>query len=128
VAARAANTPALLVTDAWVRVTPGADVAAAYFTLRNPSASAVVVTGVRSSAAGHAMIHESRVQNGVSSMRAHEPLTLAPGASVRLSPGGLHVMLGRLAHPLAVGERVPLELLLAGGGTVALSATVRPLT
>ena len=126
--ARAAGTPALTVQDAWVRVTPGADVAAAYLTLHNPGSSAVVVIGVRSSVAGHAMIHETRVGNGLSSMRPHEPLTLAPGATVQLAPGGLHVMLGMLAHPLAVGERVPLELLLEGGGTVAVSALVRPLT
>jgi copper(I)-binding protein len=60
-------------------------------------------------------------------MRPLEPLTIAPGASVRLEPGGLHVMLEALAHPLAVGEQVPLTLLIADGGSVAVSARVRPL-
>jgi periplasmic copper chaperone A len=127
-AARAAGTPTLRVDDAWVRATPGVDVAAVYLTLHNTGAEAVVITGVRSSVAGHAMIHETAVHDGVSTMRPHEPLTLAPGATVRFAPGGLHIMLSALAHPLATGERVPLELLLAGGGTLALEAPVRPLT
>jgi len=124
----AAPAGALTVADAWVRAIPGAAVAAAYMTLHNGSARTVRVIGVRSALAGHAMIHETRLENGISTMRAHEPLVIAPGASVRLEPGGLHVMLHDLGHPLAVEEQVPLELLLEGGGRVEVSARVRPLS
>ena len=123
-----APTGTLTVTDAWVRAIPGAAVAAAYMRLHNGGTRPVRVTGVRSALAGHAMIHETRLENGVSTMRPHEPLVIAPGASVELRPGGLHVMLHDLAHPLAVEEQVPLELLLEGGGRVAVSARVRPLS
>ena len=51
----------LVAQNAWVRATPGADMAAAYMTLRNVSSNAVTVTGVESPIAGHAMIHESSV-------------------------------------------------------------------
>jgi len=124
-----ADAPAgtLTVADAWVRAIPGAAVAAAYMTLHNGGPRAVRVIGVRSALAGHAMIHETRLENGVSTMRAHEPLVIAAGATVELRPGGLHVMLHDLAHPLAVDEQVPLELLLEGGGRLAVSARVRPL-
>ncbi len=124
----AAPAGTLSVADAWVRAVPGAAVAAAYMTLHNGGTEPVRVIGVRSALAGHAMIHETRLENGVSTMRAHEPLTIAAGASVELKPGGLHVMLHDLAHPPAVGEQVPLELLLEGGGRVAVSARVRPLS
>jgi periplasmic copper chaperone A len=123
-----APTGTLTVTDAWVRAIPGAAVAAAYMRLHNGGTRPVRVTGVRSTLAGHAMIHETRLENGVSTMRPHEPLVVAPGATVELRPGGLHVMLHDLAHPLAVEEQVPLELLLEGGGRVAVSARVRPLS
>ena len=118
----------LTVRDAWVRAVPGAQVAAVYMTLHNGGPGAVRITGVHSALAGHAMIQESQLVGGVSTMRAHEPLAIAAGASVELRPGGLHVMLEDLRHPLAVGEQVPLELLLAGGGRVALSARVRALS
>jgi copper(I)-binding protein len=122
----AAPAGALTVTGAWVRAIPGSAVAAAYMTLHNGGKQPVRVTGARSALAGHAMIHETRLENGVSTMRPHEPLEIAPGASVELKPGGLHVMLHDLAHPLAVDEQVPLELLLDGGGRVELTARVRP--
>src|SRR5579864_1526551 len=117
----------LTVTDAWVRATPGAEVAAAYMTLHNGGARPLRIVAVRSSAAGHAMIHETRLENGQSVMRPREPLDIPAGASVTLAPQGLHVMLTSLVRPLAVGEQVPLELLLEGGARVAVSARVRPL-
>lgn len=126
-AVASAQPPALVVRDAWIRAIPGAAVAAAYMTLYNAGSRPVTVTGVRSKLAADAMIHVSRVEHGESTMRPAGSLTIAPGASLQLAPGGIHVMLMQLAHPLAVGEQVPLELLLAGGGSVAASARVRPL-
>jgi periplasmic copper chaperone A len=126
---RAAAPPqtALVAQNAWVRTTPGADVAAAYLTLRNVSTSAVTVTGVESPSAAHAMIHETKVEGGQSKMRPHEQLVVAPGATLKLEPGGLHVMLHDLKQPLTVGQTVPLVFLLAGGGSVQVTAAVRPL-
>lgn len=123
----AANAQSLVVQDAWIRATPGVDIAAAYLTLRNTSATAVTVTGVQSPIAGHAMIHETKVEGGQSKMRPHEQLVLAPGATVKLEPGGLHVMLHDLQQPLTVGQQVPLVIVLAGGGTLQVTAVVRPL-
>ncbi len=124
----AAPAPPVTVTDAWVRVIPGASVAAAYMTLHNGGREPLKVIGVRSPLAKMAMIHETQLVNGVSSMRGHEPLTLPPGASVTLAPGGLHVMLHDLTRALAVGDEVPLELSLEGGARVAVKARVRPLS
>jgi copper(I)-binding protein len=118
----------LAVQDAWVRAIPGADIAAAYMTLRNAGPAAITVTGVQSPIAGHAMIHETKVEAGQSKMRAHEQLVVAPGATVKLQPGGLHVMLHDLKQPLTAGAKVPLVIELAGGGTVEAVATVRPLS
>ena len=49
-------------------------------------------------------------------------------ATVKLEPGGLHVMMHDLKRPLTVGEKVPLVIQLSGGGTVQATATVRPLS
>jgi copper(I)-binding protein len=123
----ASQTPPLEVRDAWIRATPGSDIAAAYLTLRNVSSNAVTVTGVQSAAAAHAMIHETSTQGGQSRMRAHAQLVIAPGQTIKLEPGGLHVMLHGLSQPLAVGQSVPLVLSFAGGNSLQVTAAVRPL-
>jgi copper(I)-binding protein len=123
-----AAAPALIVQDAWVRQVPGSDVAAAYLTLRNPTKQPISIVGVESPLASHAMIHETRTDSGQSRMRPHEQLVVPPGKTVKLEPGGLHVMLHGVTRPAAVGQSVALVLLLADGNKVQVAATVRPLT
>ena len=123
-----AQVPTLVVRDAWTRQTPGSDVAAVYLTLQNPTRQPVTVVGVESSAASHAMIHESTTEGGISKMRAHERLVVAPGETLKFEPGGLHVMLHGLTQPLVVGQNIPLTVQLADGTKVPTTAVVRPLT
>ena len=52
----------------------------------------------------------------------------AAGETVRFAPGGLHIMLHGLKRPLAVGDEVPVTLLIEGGGSVTALARVRPLS
>jgi periplasmic copper chaperone A len=120
--------PALSAQDAWIRATPGSDVAAAYLVLHNAGTHPVVVVGVSSPAASMAMIHETTLTNGMSSMRPHERLRVNPGETVRLAPGGLHIMLQGLNRTLAPEDEIALVLQLEGGGTLAVTARVRPLS
>jgi len=73
-------------------------------------------------------MHETVEANGQSRMRALTAVTLAPGAAIAFTPGGRHIMLHGLAHPLQVGERVPLVLLFSGGIKLHVVALVRPLS
>jgi copper(I)-binding protein len=117
----------LIVQNAWMRATPGSDTAAAYLVLRNTGVEPIIVIGVKSPVASHVMIHETTTKNGMSQMRMHEKLVIAPGQSVMLSPGGMHVMLSGLKKSLLIGQTVPLVLLLANGGTVQTAVIVKPL-
>ena len=123
-----AQAPVLIIKDAWVRQTPGSDVAAVYLNLRNTSARPVIVIGVRSPAASHATIHETAVVGGQSQMRMYEKLIIAPGQTTSFAPGGLHIMLSGLKQNMSVEKSVPLVLLLADGGQVSVAALVKPLT
>jgi copper(I)-binding protein len=125
--APAQSAPPLSATEAWVRVTPGSEVAAAYMTLHNASRQPVTIVGVESPIASMAMIHESKVESGVARMRPHEQLVIPPGQTVKLEPDGLHVMLHGVAKTLAPGASVPLVLRLADGTTLQIVALVRPL-
>jgi copper(I)-binding protein len=124
----AAQAPSLSAQDAWIRATPGVDVAAVYLTLHNGGTHPVTIVGVSSPAAGQAMIHETKLTKGTSSMRPHERLTVAPGATVHLEPDGLHIMLTMLTRTLAPDDEVALLLKLADGSTLTVRARVRPLS
>ena len=117
----------LIATEAWVRVTPGADVAAAYLTLRNVSKKTITVVAVDCPDASMAMIHETTVTGGISRMRPHEQLAIAPGQTVKLAPEGLHVMLHGIAKSVVPGASVPLVLRLSDGTSLQVVALVRPL-
>jgi hypothetical protein len=60
-------------------------------------------------------------------MRPRQRLRVGAGETLRLAPGGLHVMLQGLTRPLTPGEEVPLLLLLEGGASLAVTAHVRAL-
>jgi len=124
----AARSGGVSVENAWVPLPPpGAEVAAAYFTLRNDGHAPVVLVEVSSPLAADAMLHETTVVNGISRMRMLERLTIPPGRSVTLRPEGLHVMLHSVSKTLAPGDTVPLVLRFANGRTIRISARVRPI-
>ena len=123
-----AQAPALIVQEAWTRAVPGSDVAAVYLTLHNPTTKPITIVSVESSVASHVMIHETQTESGQSRMRPHEQLVVPPGQTIRLEPGGLHVMLHGLTQKVVVGQSVPLVLLLADGAKVQVAAPVRPLS
>ena len=119
----------LVVGGAWIRQPPpGSDVAAVYLSLQNAGTEAVKLTGVECPLAAMVMMHETTQANGQSRMRALSAVPLAPGAAIAFTPGGRHIMLHGLAHPLQVGERVPLVLLFADGIKLHVLALVRPLS
>ena len=119
----------LVVGGAWIRQPPpGSDVAAVYLSLQNAGTQAVKLTGVECPVAAMAMMHETVAAGGQSRMRALTAITLAPGAATAFTPGGRHIMLHGLAHPLQVGERVPLVLVFSGGIKLHVVALVRPLS
>ena len=123
-----AQTVTLVVQNAWIRKPPpGLESAAVYFTVKNPSQRAVFIVGVSSPAAAQAMIHETSTVDGQSRMRMRERVTVPGGASVAFEPEGLHVMLTGLRKTLEIGDKVPLTLMLEKGGSLEISATVRPL-
>lgn len=123
----AAQAGTLVVQNAWMRKAPGVDTAAVYMVLRNTGTQPVTVVGVQSPIASHVMMHETSEVDGQSRMRMLDKVVVAPGQSVTFAPGGKHVMLSGFNQSVAVGQRVPLVLMLADGEQVQTTAVVRPL-
>jgi len=120
------------VRSAWARDTaPGQSTAALYFTVSNPSEHAFRITAVKvpTETAGTTSMHRSAVTgNGEHDMATMAPVgsvRVAPHSEVRFRPGGLHVMIEQLRHPLKVGDRFPMTLERSNGATLRTEVTVR---
>ena len=117
----------LVISQAWSRATPGgAHVGAGYLTIKNNGASADKLIGGSSQVAADIEVHEMAMKNDVMVMRpVSGGLTIPPGQSVALAPGGYHLMLMNLKAPLKQGERVPVTLQFEKAGKVDVVLDVR---
>lgn len=112
---------------AWIREAPPASpVMAGYVAITNGGKGEVLIDDVESTQFGGGEIHEMREINGVMRMRPVLQLRVEPDQTVKLEPGGLHVMLFRPTAPLKAGDRATLEFVLSDGTRRAVEFEVRP--
>ncbi len=116
----------LTVVDAWVAEPPPVAVpAAGYVSLHNAGDSQEVVISLRGEGFERVELHRSEVRDGVASMTPVPSLKVAPGQTVKMGPGGLHVMLFGSARTLAAGDEVELVMITASGDELVVRAPVR---
>jgi copper(I)-binding protein len=113
------------VSGAWARATlPHQDEGVAYLTLQ--SAAGDTLTSVASPEAGMVMLHATTEKNGMSDMQDMDSLKLPAGQAVTLAPGGMHLMLMDLKHPLKAGDSLHLSLTFAKSGNEDVVVPVLP--
>lgn len=108
------------ISQPWARATPkGAASGAGYMTITNKGTAPDRVNCVSSDASAQCQIHTMTMEDGVMKMRPVEGgLEIKPGETVTLKPGGFHMMLVDLKHPLEQGETVKATLKFDHAGTV----------
>lgn len=112
------------VTQPWARATPGhGSTAAAYLTLTDHGAPDMLV-GLATPVAAMAMLHETKLENGVARMTMLDRIELAPHTPLTFRPGALHVMLTGLRQPLKQGDSFPLTLTFAHAAPVTVTVPV----
>ena len=102
----------LVITQAWSRATPGgAKIGGGYLTIENKGSAPDRLIGGSADVAGNVQVHEMAMNNGVMTMRALDKgLAIEPGKTVKLAPGGYHLMLHELKAPLKQGDKLPVTL------------------
>lgn len=117
----------LVISQAWSRATPnGAKIGAGYFTIENKGTTADKLIGVSGDISGKIEVHEMSMNNGVMKMRSVDGgLAIDPGKTVKLAPGGYHLMIMDLKNPLKQGDKVPLTLSFEKAGKVAVTLDVQ---
>jgi copper(I)-binding protein len=119
----------LVITQAWSRATPnGAKIGGGFLTIENKGSAADRLIGGSGDIAGKVEVHEMAVDNGVMKMRPLEKgLAIEPGKTVKLAPGGYHLMMFDLKGPLKQGDKVPVTLEFEKAGKVTISLDVQGL-
>ena len=116
----------LVITQAWSRATPGgAKIGGGYLTIENKGATADRLIGGSADIAGKIEVHEMTMKDGVMTMRPLDKgLSIEPGKTVKLAPGGYHLMMFDLKSPLKQGEKLPVTLDFEKAGKVKVSLDV----
>ncbi|MFC4352006.1 copper chaperone PCu(A)C [Fodinicurvata halophila] len=99
------------VSDPWARASVGTSrPGVAYMEIRNHGEAEAVLEGLETPVAAMPELHESVIADGQAQMRPVEQISIAPGETVTLAPGGLHVMLMKLQQPLEEGQAFEVTL------------------
>lgn len=102
---------------------PGQQLGAGYLKLTNKGADDRLVSAA-SPAAASVEIHSMTMDGDVMKMRQVEAINLPGGATVKLQPGGYHLMLMGLKAPLKAGDKIPLTLKFEKAGEVVVTVNV----
>jgi len=105
----------------WSRATlPGAKVAAGYLTVKNTGDTPDRLIAVSSDIAAKGEMHQMSVdaKTGVMTMRPANGIDIAPGETVKLEPGGYHLMFVDLKQPVEQGARFKGTLTFEKAGSV----------
>jgi copper(I)-binding protein len=116
----------IMITGAWSRpVASAGGVGVGYMKIDNKGGAGDVLTGGSTDVAERLELHETTIDDkGVAAMKKVDRLDIAPGKSVELKPGGLHIMLMGLKQPLKEGEKVKATLEFEKAGPVEVELTV----
>ena len=103
---------------------PGSRMGVAYMTIANNSGDTMIITAARSPQFERVEMHETLIEDGVSTMRELEDLTIEDGAVRRFETGGAHLMLIGPEPDTAPGSPVTIEIE-HNGGLLIVSATMQ---
>jgi copper(I)-binding protein len=106
---------------------PGAQVAGGYLTITNTGQTDDRLIAVSSERSSKAQIHEMAMDGNVMIMRElPEGLEIPAHESVKLAPGGYHLMLMDIAEPLKEGQVSKVTLNFEKSGPVEIEVIVGP--
>lgn len=124
----AAESGGVSVTDAWARPTIGEGrTTAAYMTITNGGNEDDALQSAHSPKAEAVELHKTTMTaDGVAQMReVKNGLPIAAGGTIKLAPGGIHLMVMGLDEALAEGGELPLTLEFAKSSPMNVMVPVR---
>ena len=116
----------LQISNAWIKNLPAAmKIRAGYMSIHNPTDNTVTLVSVSSERFAKVEFHESIAEEGIMRMEMLHHLTIAPGATVELAPGGKHLMMMKPSEATKPGETIKIKLKLDDGSEQELKMQVK---
>jgi copper(I)-binding protein len=127
--ARDAQKGPIKIAQPWTRATPGgAKVGGGFMTITNTGSTADRLVSIKTDISGVAEMHEMKMVDGVMKMRAlGAGITIEPGKTVELKPGGYHIMFVDLKTPIVKAKPVKATLVFEKAGEVQVEFAVAPI-
>ena len=115
----------IVIKDQWIR--PGAEKMATslYFTLENNGSEADTLYAVETDIAKMVQIHETYSNGDVMGMREIGKILIEAGSSVKLEPGGMHIMVMRLKKDIKNGDEIEFKLHFRNAGIIKITAKAK---
>jgi len=112
------------VENAWARASTGPN-AALFMTLVNTSATPNALVQAQAEGCQHTELHNHIETQGIFRMVEVKTIEVPSTDKKELKPGGYHVMLMKLHHPLQKGDTVPLKLTFQDNQTLSVQVPVK---
>lgn len=124
------TTESLVIDHPYALETPATAMSGAgYMTITNSGSEPDRLLAVRADFPRVTLHGTETDAEGVTRMVPVEGITIAPGETVTLAPGGMHVMfMGLDGDPFEEGERIPATLLFERAGEIAVEFWIEPRT
>jgi copper(I)-binding protein len=115
----------IVIKDQWMR--PGAEqmATALYFTLENNGSEADTLYAVETDIAKMVQIHETYSSGDVMGMREIGNIIIEAESSVKLEPGGMHIMVMRLKKDINNGDEIEFKLHFRKAGEISITAIAK---
>ncbi len=116
---------ALVIGHPWSRPAPhGMSMGAAYLSITNHGTSEEQLIGASTPVAASVQIHRTTIVDGIARMRPMTEVVIPAGATVKIEPGGIHLMLVDLKAELEAGKRAPLTLEFRHAGKITVQLAI----
>ena len=103
----------------------GATVAGGYLTITNAGAEADRLIRAASPRATRTELHEMAMDGNMMTMRPVTSIEVPANGSVKLEPGGFHIMFLDIPKPFAANETIPVSLTFEKAGQIDVELIVR---
>ncbi|MGV3548321.1 copper chaperone PCu(A)C [Rhizobium sp.] len=108
------------ISHTWAKATiTGQPVGSGFLTITNNGTEPDRLVKITSDVSAKVQIHEMKIENGIMKMgELPDGIEIAPGATVELKPGTLHIMFMGIKSPFKEGEAFKATLSFEKAGTV----------